>query len=104
MDELDVRAGLSAGQGHPERVEDEVGTHAVGELPVDDYPAVNVDHEREEHNALPAAQIGEIGAPKLVGAGRRELALERDRPAAAPPRPGSSSATASRGVWRPECR
>ena len=79
MDELDVRAGLSASQGHPERVEDEVGTHVVRELPADDHPAVDVDHEREEDRAFPAAEVGEIDAPELVGPGRLEVALDEVR-------------------------
>jgi len=76
MDQLDVRAVPAPGKPHPKRVEDEVGPHVVGELPADDHPAVDIDHEREEHDALPAAQVGEVGTPKLVRAGCRELALD----------------------------
>ncbi len=47
------------------------------ELPADDLAAVGVDHEAEEHQALPAAQIGEVGEPHLIRPGRLELALHR---------------------------
>ena len=70
MDQLDVRARAAQVERHPQRVEDEVGAHVVGELPADDLAAVDVDHEREEDDALPAAQVGEIDAPKLVRARR----------------------------------
>ena len=70
MDQLDVGAGPALGERHPQRVEDEVGAHVVGELPADDPAAVDVDHEREEDDALPAAQVGEVDAPELVRARR----------------------------------
>ncbi len=76
MDQLDVRPRPALGERHPECVEDEVGAHVVGELPADDSAAVDVDHEREEDDALPAAQVGEIDAPELVRAGCLELALD----------------------------
>ena len=76
VDQLDVRAVTAPGERHPQRVEDEVGAHVVGELPADDPAAVDVDHEREEDDALPAAQVGEIHAPELVGPGGHELALD----------------------------
>jgi hypothetical protein len=52
----------------------------LGELPADDRPAVGVDHEREEDQALPAAQVGEVSAPELVRARRAEVALDEIRP------------------------
>src|SRR5437899_3816739 len=33
MNEFDIRARAALGERHPERVEDEVGTHVLGELP-----------------------------------------------------------------------
>ena len=76
MNELDVGAGPALGECHPQRVEHEVGAHVLGELPADDPAAVDVDHEGEEDDALPAAQVGEIHAPELVGPGGHELALD----------------------------
>jgi hypothetical protein len=46
-----------------------------GELPANDPAAVDVDHEREEHQALPAAQVGEVRDPQLIGPLGGELAL-----------------------------
>src|SRR5215207_3413355 len=57
MDQLHVGAGVAASQRHPQRVENEVGAHVGDELPADDPAAERVDHEAEEHDALPAAQI-----------------------------------------------
>ena len=65
MDELDVRAGPALGECHPERVEDEIGAHVIGELPAHDRAAVDVDHEREEDDAFPAPQVSEIRTPAL---------------------------------------
>src|SRR5712691_2270016 len=45
-------------------------------LPADDRTAVGVDHEREGDDALPAAQVGEVGEPELVGAAGCEVALD----------------------------
>jgi hypothetical protein len=77
MDQLDVGAGTAEVERHPQRVEDEVGAHVVGELPTDDHPAVDVDHEGEVDAALPAAQIGEVGAPELVRLLGGEVALHQ---------------------------
>ena len=76
VDELDVGAGAALSERHPECVEDEIGAHVVGELPTDDRPAVDVDHEREEDDAFPAAQVGEVGAPELIRPGRGERTLD----------------------------
>ena len=76
MHELDVGSGSALGERHPQRVEDEVGTHVACELPAHDRPAVRVDHEREEHDALPAAQIREVGEPQLVRPVRREVPID----------------------------
>src|SRR5215208_6927765 len=87
--EPDVGAGCASGERHPQRVEDELATHVLGELPADDHAAVGVDHEREEDDAFPAAQIGEIHEPGLVREARAEVALhEVGRPAGPPVREG----------------
>jgi hypothetical protein len=59
-DQLDVGAALASRERHPQRVEDERGAHVRRELPADDAAAVDVDHEREEHQPVPAAQVGEV--------------------------------------------
>jgi hypothetical protein len=62
-------------QRHPQSVEDERGAHVARELPADDLAAVGVDDEAEEHEPLPAAQVGEVREPELVRPGGLELAL-----------------------------
>ena len=52
-----------------------------GELPADDLAAVGVDHEGEEQDALPAAQVGEVGDPEPIRAGGAEVALDQVGPA-----------------------
>jgi hypothetical protein len=74
--ELDVGARLAAGQRHPQRVQDEVGAHVARELPAHHAPGEDVDDEAEEHDALPAAQVGEVGDPQLIGALGAEVALD----------------------------
>jgi hypothetical protein len=77
VDELDVGPGLAAGQGHAQRVEHEVGAHVCGELPAHDAAAVGVDDEAEEHQALPAAQVGEVRQPQLIGSAGAEVAVDQ---------------------------
>jgi hypothetical protein len=79
--ERDVCSGGALMQSHPESVEHQVGPHVAGELPADDPPAVGVDHEAEEHQALPAAQIREVREPLLIRPRRREVALDPVRAA-----------------------
>ena len=67
MDEVDVGAGGAAGERHAQRVEDEIGAHVAGELPAHDAAREDVEDEAEEHHALPAAQIGEVRDPQLIG-------------------------------------
>ncbi len=80
MNERDLLDPLGHGEGHPERVEHEIGTHVRCELPANDLAVVGVDHEREENEALPAAQIGEVRDPELIAAGGAEVALDQVRP------------------------
>jgi hypothetical protein len=79
MHELHVSAGGSPRERHPQGVEDEVGAHVRRELPADDPPAVGIDDEAEEHDALPAAQIREVRQPQRVWPGRAEVALDAIR-------------------------
>jgi hypothetical protein len=81
MHQLQVGAGLTTRQRHPQRVEDQVGAHVAGELPADDPARIRVEHEAEEHQALPAAQIREIGAPQGIRARRAEVTIDQVRAA-----------------------
>ena len=73
MHKLDIGARAAEVERHPQCVKDEGGAHVAGELPADDHPAVDVDHEREEDAALPAAQVGEVRTPELIRAVRCEV-------------------------------
>lgn len=64
--ERDVCSGGPLMQSHPESVEDEIGAHVVRELPADDHAAVGVDHEADEHQPIPAAQVREVREPLLI--------------------------------------
>ena len=68
MDQRDVDAGTALVQGHSQHVEHERGAHVVGQLPADHAARPRAEHEREEHDAVPAAQIREVGHPELVRA------------------------------------
>jgi hypothetical protein len=67
--------------GHPQRVADQRGAHVRGELPADDAAAVDVDDEREEQQAFPAAQIREVRHVEPIRAGGGEVALDPVGPA-----------------------
>src|SRR5680860_769108 len=73
----DVGAGGAQPEGHPQRVEDEVGAHVGGELPADDLAGEDVDHEGEEDHPSPGAQVGEVDYPKRIGALCREVAADQ---------------------------
>jgi hypothetical protein len=71
MDQLDVGAKAALAERHLESVEDEVGAHVRRELPADDHPAVGVDHEGEEDESFPAAQVGRGPPPRARSAAWR---------------------------------
>jgi hypothetical protein len=74
----DQAAGwLTEAVGDLERVEDGLGTHVAGELPADDHAAVAVEDEGEIAEAVPGPDVGQIGDPLLVRAGRSEITLEQ---------------------------
>jgi len=77
MDELDIGARAALGEGHAQGVEDQVCAHVAGELPADDPAAVGVDDKAEEDQALPAAQVGEVRHPQLVGPLGAEVPLDK---------------------------
>lgn len=45
MDELDLHDPLGQGEGHPERVEDKIGSHVRRELPTNDLAVVGVEDD-----------------------------------------------------------
>ena len=57
----------------------------AGELPADDPAREDVDHEREEDQALEAAQVGQVGNPEPVGAIGSEVTLDENICLAAEP-------------------
>ena len=77
--EFDVGAARTRRDGHPERVADQRGAHMRRELPADHAPAVDVDDEGQEDQALPAAQVGEVGHVELVRPAGGEVALDEIR-------------------------
>src|SRR3954470_23209804 len=79
MHEFDVGATATAREGHPERVENEVGAHVAGELPADDPAREDVDDEAEVDHPLPAADIGEVRDPQPVGSVGAEVAVDAVR-------------------------
>jgi hypothetical protein len=79
VDQRHVGARVTGRERHPQRVQDQVGAHVVGELPAHDHPAVGIDHEAEEHDARPAAQIREVRQPQLVRCRRGEVTLNEIR-------------------------
>lgn len=79
MHELDIGTRSACGERHAQRVEDEACAHVGGKLPADDAPAEDVDHEAQEDDALPAAQVREISDPQLIRPGCFEAPLDEIR-------------------------
>lgn len=79
--ELEVCAGLTPAEGHPQGVEDQVGAHVGGELPAGDLAREGFDHEGEEQSALPGAQVGEVADPQAIGRLGAEVTLDQVGPA-----------------------
>src|SRR5436305_12440612 len=52
----------------------------AGELPADDHPAEDVDDEREVHDALPAAQVGQVPDTQSVRSLGGEITLDKIGP------------------------
>jgi hypothetical protein len=76
MDEVDVGAGPAVGERHSQRVENEIGAHVGRELPAHDAAREGVDDEAEKHHPFPAAQVGEVRDPQLIGPVGREVAVD----------------------------
>ena len=72
------QAGIGSPQAvsHLERVEHQLGPHVRCELPADDLAAVAVEDEGEVDEAVPGADVGQVGDPFLVRPGRGEVTLQ----------------------------
>ncbi len=76
--EVDVRAGLAAG----ERIRSAsrmTSGHARRKLSADDPPAEDADDEAQEHHSLVAAHVREVRHPKGVGTVGAEVAVDEVR-------------------------
>ena len=71
-------AGLrpAAGEGHLERVDDELGAHVFGHAPADDATRVGVLDGGEIEPALPGPQVGDVGDPEDAGGLGAKAALD----------------------------
>ena len=75
----------------------------AGQLPADDHAAVGVEHEGEEDQAFPAAQVGQIGDPQPFGCSAlksRWTRSGREQPAGR----AWSCATVCRAAWHRRSR
>jgi hypothetical protein len=77
--QLHVGAVLAQPERHPQRIQNERVTHVRSELPADDHPAEDVDHEAEVQDALPAAQVREVADPQGIRPIRGEVPLHEIR-------------------------
>ena len=96
---------------HPGRVDHELCSQMRCGLPADDHPAVAIEDEREVDEAVPGAQVGDVGNPFLVRAGRSEVTLQQvtrllERglvPLSSTPGPRTHAGTASGICARSRC-
>jgi hypothetical protein len=51
----------------------------MGHRPADDAPAPRIDHHREVQKASVGRDVSDVRDPKLVGASRREIAIDKVR-------------------------
>ena len=68
--------GSAGEQRHPDRVQDQLGAQVVVQCPAHDPPAAGVDHHGQVEEALPGAQVGDVGDPQLVRNRRGEVAFD----------------------------
>ena len=60
------RARLSRVEGHRQRVEDELGTHVVGDRPAHDATREEVDDDCQVQPPRPRPDIGDVGRPNSI--------------------------------------
>jgi hypothetical protein len=71
--------GFALVQRHADGVEDELAAQVIGHRPPDDPPSAGIDDHGEVEEALPRAQVGDVGNPQLVGLLGDELPLDQIR-------------------------
>jgi len=59
------------------RLADQVGLHVVGRGPTHNFPAEQVDHDRQVQPALVGVDVGDVADPLLVRTGRGEVARKQ---------------------------
>jgi hypothetical protein len=67
---VDHRRGPTAGDGHVEGLNDEVGAHLVTRRPADDLAAEDIEDDGEVTSALAGGDVGDVSDPQLVRASR----------------------------------
>jgi hypothetical protein len=71
-----ARRWLATGDGHRDRVGDQLGFERVAHRSADQFTAVTVRHARQEQPALVSGDIRDVGHPLLVRPGGGEVPLE----------------------------
>ena len=54
--------------GHLEGIDDQAGAHVIGDCPTDNGPRVQVDHGCQVRPTGPGPDVGDVTAPRDVGA------------------------------------
>jgi len=60
---------LFEGKRGPKVVDAETGIHTVVDAPAQHFAAVPIDHYGQVHKTLGQSNVGDVGAPDLVGSG-----------------------------------
>ena len=71
-----ARRWLATGDGHRDRVGDQLGFERVAHRPADQFAAVTVRHAGQEQPALVRGDIRDVGHPLVVWPGGGEVSLE----------------------------
>ena len=67
---------IARAERHVQRVDREPGFQMIGDRPADHLAREGVDHHREIDEGLGEPDIGDVGDPDLIEAGRREAARQ----------------------------
>jgi len=74
---VDDVARLALRHGHVQRLEDDVGVEVRRHRPADDAATPRVEDDGEVQEAGPRRHVRDVSDPELVGAARREVALDK---------------------------
>jgi hypothetical protein len=69
----------AAAQGHVQGVQHQLRAQVCGHGPTDHAPAPGVQHDRQEEEAGRGRDVGNVGHPEAIGAGRVKLPLDEIR-------------------------